>query len=318
MDADVSNRLSESGVLRAGVAGAGVFGAYHARKYAGLEGVDLTAIIDPDEARARELANELATDYFDNLGAALGRIDVLTVAAPAVYHYELTREALDAGKHVLVEKPIALDTTHADELIGLADEKGLILQVGHQERFVFDAFGLLQRGVAPSKVSAMRAGPFSGRAMDTSVVMDLMIHDLDLIHQVVPGNVAKVEAEAKAVHGAHPDEVTARLTFDEGGEVSLHASRIANGPNRAMSLAYPDGTIEIDFINRKVANSTAADLGDMFGERQPAVMADPLGHAVSHFIDSVRTKSQPVVTGQCGRRALATALKIHEAAGVAA
>ena len=313
MSDNVSNRP-----LRAAVAGAGVFGTYHARKYAGLKGVELVAIVDPDLERAGNLAGELGVVAVPHLTDVLNDIDVLTVASPASYHYELTREGLEAGRHVLVEKPIALTMAHADELIALADKNDLILQVGHQERFVFDAFGLLKRAHAPSKVNATRAGTFSGRAMDTSVVMDLMIHDLDLVHQVMPGSVAAVEAEAKTVHGAHPDEVTARLTFEGGGEATLHASRIADAFNRTMALHYPDGEIEIDFVGRNVENSTGEDLGDIFGEDQPAVMDDPLGFAVSHFIDSVRTKTQPAITGHCGRRALETALKIHEAAGVAA
>jgi len=304
-------------ILRAGVMGAGVFGTYHARKYAGLAGVELVAIVDPDAARAAKLAEELGVASAASLADVVDDLDVVTIAAPAVYHYQLAKEALDAGLHVLVEKPIALDLAHADELIALADAKDLILQVGHQERFVFDAFGLLKRPVAPTQVRAVRAGAFSGRAMDTSVVMDLMIHDLDLVHQVVPGAVIKVEAEASIVHGDHPDEVTAKLTFDQGGEVSLRASRIAEGPDRTMSLIYPDGIIDIDFVNRVVKNTTPEDLSDIFGDAAHPVMADPLEFAVSHFIDSVRTKTQPAVTGACGRRALDTALKIHEAAGVA-
>lgn len=306
--------MTGSETLKAAVVGAGVFGTYHARKYAGAVGVDLIAIVDPDETRAKALADELGVRAVAKIADVAGELDMVTIAAPAIYHYLLTKEALDAGLHVLVEKPIALDTGHADELIALADERGLVLQVGHQERFVFDAFGLLSRPVTPREVKSTRAGPFSGRAMDTSVVMDLMIHDLDLIHQVVPGQVTKVEAEAKTIHGEHPDEVTATLTFDEGTTVTLHASRIAEGRDRNMSLTYPDGVIEIDFVNRDVKNSTSTELKDIFGADQPAVMADPLGFAVNHFIESVRNKTQPVISGRCGRRALETALKIHRAA----
>jgi len=304
--------------LRAAVAGAGVFGSHHARKYAAHPDVDLVAVVDPDSARAAKLAEEVDATPVAVLADILPEIDILTVAAPAVFHYRLTKEALAAGKHVLVEKPIALDTAHADELIALADANDLILQVGHQERFVFDALGLLKRDVAPLKIEATRAGPFSGRALDTSVVMDLMIHDLDLIHQVVPGTVSHVEANARTVHGAHPDEVAARLTFDGGAEVDLLASRIADGASRTMSITYPDGAVHIDFIRRTVENSTPHDLGDIFGDVSHPVMKDPLGHAVSHFVESVRQKTQPAVTGRCGRRALDTALKIHQAAGVAA
>ncbi len=306
--------MSGSDVLKAAVVGAGVFGTFHARKYAEANGVELMAIVDPDPAQAGKLAEELGVDAVSDLSVIAGQLDLVTVACPAVFHYQVAKQALSAGAHVLVEKPIALKTEHADELIQLAKANGLTLQVGHQERFVFDAFGLLSRDVAPTKISATRAGPFTGRAMDVSVVMDLMIHDLDLIHQVIPGALTRVDADAKTIHGDHPDEVTARLSFGEDAEVVLHASRIAEERDRNMSITYPDGVINIDFINRKVENTTSAKLGDLFGDDQPAVMADPLGFAVSKFIDSVRTKTRPVITGQCGRRALDTALKIHDAA----
>ena len=318
MTTEETNRPSGTKPLRAAVAGAGVFGTYHARKYAAHPDVELVAIVDPDLARATKLAEEVGAKAIARLADALPQIEILTVATPAVYHYETAKEALVAGKHVLVEKPLSLSTAHADELITLAEASDLILQVGHQERFVFDAVGLLTRDVAPTKISATRAGPFSGRALDTSVVMDLMIHDLDLIHQVVPGVVAAVEADAKTVHGDHPDEVAAKLTFEDGAEVTLLASRIAGGPNRTMSLTYPDGAVNIDFIGRTVENTTPHQLGDIFGDVDHPVMKDPLGHAVAHFVESVRNKTQPAITGRCGRRALDTALKIHKAAGVAA
>lgn len=318
MTTEETNRPSGAKPLRAAVAGAGVFGTYHARKYAAHPDVELVAIVDPDLARATKLAEDVGAKPIARLADIIDQIDILTVATPAVYHYETAKEALVAGKHVLVEKPLSLSTAHADELITLADASDLILQVGHQERFVFDAFGLLKRDVAPIRISATRAGPFSGRALDTSVVMDLMIHDLDLIHQVVPGAVTDVKADAKIVHGDYPDEVTAYLTFDGGAEITLVASRIAEAGNRTMSLTYPDGAIVIDFLGRTVENTTPHQLGDIFGDADHPVMKDPLGHAVAHFIESVRNRTQPAITGRCGRRALDTALKIHRAAGVAA
>lgn len=304
--------------LKAGVVGAGVFGTFHARKYAAMEGVDLVAIVDPDKARAGTLADELHAKAFTDLAAALPLVDIITIAAPATFHFKPAKQALEAGKHVLVEKPIALDLAHADELIELANAKGLVLQVGHQERFVFDALGILGRDIAPSKITATRAGPFSGRAMDTSVIMDLMIHDLDLVHQVIPGAISDVSATSKTIHGDHTDEVTAHLAFASGAHAELHASRIAEGRDRTMSLTYPDGVIAIDFVDRTVTNSTPAKLGDLFGDDKSAVMTDPLGYAVTQFVAAVQNSTQPVVTGQCGRRALETALKIQMAAKAAA
>ena len=226
------------------------------------------------------------------------------------------REALEAGIHTYIEKPIALNLDQADDLIRLAEAKGLLSQVGHQERFVFAAFGLLSRNRTPNRIECHRAGPFTGRAMDVSVVLDLMIHDLDLVHQVSPAPVANLAVSAKCLHGEHEDEVDAVLTLTDGCEIRLFASRMAEARNRFMKLEYDDGTVEIDFINRTLKNTTGAELKSAFDihkEGLPAIADDPLGHAIGAFVTAVRLGGEPIVTGPDARRALATALQIIEA-----
>ncbi|TNE57740.1 MAG: Gfo/Idh/MocA family oxidoreductase [Alphaproteobacteria bacterium] len=299
--------------LKAGVVGAGFFGGLHAKKYASLKGTSLVAVMDANPEAAQKLADELGAKAVSSITEMAEEVDLVSIAAPAVYHYPLAKQALEAGLHVYVEKPIALSVVEADELIRLADANNLLLQVGHQERFVFAAFGLLGRNRTPRRIECHRAGTFTGRAMDVSVVLDLMIHDLDLVHQAAPAPVEKIEAVCKKVHGEHEDEVDARLTLSDGCEVRLFASRIADARKRFMKIDYNDGTVEIDFINRTIKNTTGAELESAFESHEeglPAIADDPLGHAIGAFTYSVRGGEEPQVSGADARRALATALDI--------
>ncbi len=308
-----------NGDLRAAVVGAGFFGGLHAKKYASLPGVTLVGIIDIDKTAAAKLADEYGAEVFTSVEDLKGKADVISITSPASFHYALARDALKAGMHVYIEKPIALEVIDADILMELAEERDLMIQVGHQERFVFAEFGLLSRRATPRKIECVRAGPFTGRAMDVSVVLDLMIHDLDLVHQVAPAPVEETEAVSKVVHGEFEDEVDARLRLTDGCEVRLLASRMADERKRTMTLDYEDGRVEIDFIARTLKNTTKADLKSAFEaseEGLPAVADDPLGYAIGAFVACVKTGEDVFVTGGDARRALETALGIIEATKV--
>ncbi len=301
--------------LRAGVAGAGVFGGYHAQKYAESNKADLVAIFDIDAARAQAGAEKQNGQAYSDYEQFLEAVDVVTIATPASTHGDLARQALLAGKHVLVEKPIALDLATADELIKLAVEKKLTLQVGHQERYVFDAFGLLARPMAPKRMESRRLNKFSGRCMDVSVVYDLMIHDLDLIAQLLDATPQEIMATQMCEHGPHSDHTETRLGFMQG-EARLAASRMVDTPVRDMRLVYEDGEIHLDFLTRKVTNSTDTPLARDFdqGPEAPHAFRDPLGFGTEQFLQSVESGQPPIVTGGHGRRALAMALAIEQAA----
>ncbi len=303
-------------VLRAGVAGAGVFGGYHAQKYTESVQADLRGIYDLDGERAKAGAEKQNCKNFTDYDDFLDAIDVLTIATPASTHGELARRALQAGKHVLVEKPIALDLETADELIALAADNKLTLQVGHQERYVFEAFGLLDRPFKPKRIESRRLNRFSGRCMDVSVVYDLMIHDLDLIVQLLDAEPCETIASAEFVHGDHSDHTETLLRFAEG-EARLAASRIVDDPVRDIRLVYEDGEVHLDFLTRKVTNTTPTPLARDFerGDDAPHAFRDPLGFGTEQFLQAAKTGKPPIVTGGHGRRALQMALEIERAAG---
>jgi predicted dehydrogenase len=299
-------RVREEGPLKAAVVGAGAFGRHHASKYRGLDGVVLSAIADANpDVRKGSLANHgvaAVADWHD----LLGRVDLVSICTPAVTHSTIVRAFLNSGAHVLVEKPIATSLEEADALIALAAQTGRVLTVGHQERFVFARTGLLDFAEAPKEVSCWRMGPWTGRGADVSAVLDLMIHDLDLIHRLIPGAVGAVDARAHIEMGGLADEVTATLAFENGAVAHLETSRVCEQRRRGMRAVYSDGVVEIDFLTRKMRNTTGRPL-------QALEMGDPLGESVAAFVQSVRTGAPALVRPEEARRALETALLIDEA-----
>lgn len=297
--------------IRIGVAGAGVFGGHHSAKVAAHGHAIMAGIFDIDVARLKALAARFAAPAFTDYSAFLEAVDAVIVAAPASAHFNLARDALAAGRHVFIEKPIALETVDADALIALARDKGAVLQVGHQERYVADAAGLLSIGKSPVKIDCVRRTTASGRCEDVSVVLDLMVHDLDLIRKLSGSEIETVTASGDA-HGAK-----AELLLTNGATVTLEASRRAEEPERRMTLIYDDGVVEFDFVNRKAANTTAAPLQTCFDMKAPPLaFSDPLGFGTNAFISAILESSEPAVTGQDGRDALDWARRIEAAARI--
>src|SRR5271168_5257647 len=236
----LAGKDQEPGLLKAGVIGFGAFGRHHAGKYAALPGVALAAIADPSVDARRDALAKHGVPVSSDWRELLGKVDLVSICSPAITHGPLVRAFLNAGIHVLVEKPIATDLKEADGLIALAEIKNCVLTVGHQERFVFARTGMLDYLDAPKRVECWRTGPWTGRGADVSVVLDLMIHDLDLVHRLVPSEVVDVESRARFVHGRHADEVSATLNFENGTVVRLHTSRVSGARSRGMRVLYDD------------------------------------------------------------------------------
>jgi predicted dehydrogenase len=298
--------VAKNGLLKAGVIGAGAFGRHHASKYRGLEGVELIAIADPSpEVRKGSVAAH-GVPAVSDWRELLGKVDLVSVCSPAVTHSAIVRAFLNSGAHVLVEKPIATSIEEADALISLAEHTGRVLTVGHQERFVFAHTGLLDYEETPVEVSCWREGPWTGRGSDVSVVLDLMIHDLDLVHQLISSRVRNVQARGRIEKAHFADQVSAAVLFEDGAVARLETSRIAENRRRGMRAVYADGVVEIDFLTHKVVNTTPRAL-------KALEVGDPLAQSVGAFVAAVKTGRSPLVRPEQARRALQTALLIDEA-----
>ena len=299
--------------LRAGVVGAGAFGRIHARKYAEDARVQFVGVFDPDDERAQQLADTHGATSFATLDALIAAVDVVTIASPPSFHAANAHPALVAGKHVLIEKPLATDAARGADLVRIAAEKQLVLACGHQERLVFEAMGLFDAPERPTLIESVREGPWTGRSADVSVTLDLTVHDLDLALKLIGGKATKVSATARAEHGKAADQIEARLAFD-GAETVFTSSRIAADRRRTMRAVYPSGEVRIDFLARTFENTTRFPLNAAFAETRTG--SDPLGANVATFIDAVLgVAPRPVVTGAEALAVLELALEVDQASG---
>jgi predicted dehydrogenase len=303
--------------LKAGVVGAGVFGGYHANKYADLTGVRLAGVLDAHADRAGALAGRLGVAAFTDLESFLAEVDIVTIAAPASAHAEIARQALNWGRSVYVEKPLVLTYADGRALVDLAQAKGLVLAAGHQERAIFRAIGLLNAPETPVRIEAVRRSPYyAGRGTDVSCLLDMGIHDLDLAMALNPTPPASLTARGRVEHGPCLDEVAAEVAFEGGMDFTLDCSRLDQGRVRTMRIVYPSGTVEIDFMAKTFSNTTAFALNADYADTPDG--RDPLGASVAAFVDAVRgTALRPLATGAEGLDALDLALRIEAAAAVA-
>ncbi len=293
--------------LKVGVVGAGVFGGYHAGKCAQHPRIEFIGIYDPSYARAKIGADKHGVKAFRNYAGMLKAVDAVIIAAPASAHGQMASRALEAGRHVLIEKPIAETTDEARRIVDLAACKGLVVQVGHQERFVLKAIGLDKVPERPVKIIAHRRSPYSLRGTDVSVTLDLMTHDLDLVLWLMHDDPLSIRGESLCVKSSSPDAAYACLAFKHG-KARLEASRVEEVSSRQMSVTYPSGRVEVDFNAKTLVNTTPFELNDKFGD-DPAAK-DSLGAATNAFVEAVLDGKPVPITGGCGLRSLSAALTV--------
>lgn len=292
--------------LVVGIVGAGVFGTLHARKYAAMPEVEIKSVFDPDTAAAKTLAAEVGAAALTHMTGVIASSDIVIVASPAAQHGRAALMAVQAGAHVYVEKPLATDLETADKIVAEAARRKLVVAVGHQERAVFEAIGLMNIPEEPIRLEAVRCGTHSERNRDVSVTLDLMVHDIDLALALARGEPAVVEGEGD------DDAAKAELTFASGLIANFEVSRVAGARRRSMRVVYPLGVVEIDFLERRFVNTTPYDLNPDFANT-PAGQ-DPLGVSVAAFLDAVAGRSpRPLVTGEEAARALDVALAVEQA-----
>jgi predicted dehydrogenase len=305
--------MASGRVLRAGVVGAGVFGGYHAGQYARLDDVTLSAVYDPDTSRSERLAAKHGARAVERIEQLWALVDVATIASPATAHAEEALAGLAAGKSLYVEKPIATSLEEADRIVALAAERKLVAACGFLERAGFAAMGLFDIAEPPLLLEAVRLNEAGQRNLDVSVVLDLMIHDLDLALALTRARPFAVEAEGAMTANASFDVVGAEATFDDGFTARFRASRVADARARTMRIVYPSGEVVVDFLKRELSNTTSFAL-DRDYHRTPAGR-DPLGASIEGFLAAVRGEaSSPLADAPDGARALDLALAVEQAA----
>jgi len=285
--------------LRVGVIGVGHLGQHHARLYASLPDSTLIGVVDHDHGRASLIGGQYGARAFDDLPDLLKQVDVVSVAVPTPAHYSVTKTCLEAGKHVLVEKPIAVLPIEAQELVELAKMHGCTLQVGHSERFNPIMQMMRPHIRRPMLFEGQRMGVYSERGTDVDVVLDLMIHDLDLVLSCHPGPVEEVRAAGLSVRSSTNDVANAYIQFESGCVASLIASRVSLKAMRHMRLFQPDESISMDFQSRQgVIGRRSVEPG-----RKPMVAVEefqggddePLRLQLESFLQAIHTQSCPAV-----------------------
>jgi predicted dehydrogenase len=304
--------------LRCAVVGAGYLGRFHAQKYAGLAGCALAGIADPSpEVRAR-LAAELGVAVHADHRELLGRVDAVSVATPTALHHPIARDFLLAGAHVLVEKPITTTAPEARELIALAAANRRVLQVGHLERFnpvIVAVAGELRK---PRFVESNRLAPFKARGTDVSVVLDLMIHDIDLIEHIVQSPIASIDAIGAPVFTDEIDIANARIRFENGCVANVTASRISMKSERKLRVFQSDSYLSIDLQQKLLTQVRRPDViaqgatPSVAVEERSFEQGDALLAEIESFVAAIREGTRPVVSGEDGLRALETATRITE------
>jgi predicted dehydrogenase len=300
--------------MKAAVIGAGHLGRHHARILASLPGVTLAGIVDTNRDRANQVAAEHGAQAFGNFRDMTGKVDIVVVAVPTESHAAITMPLLEAGVHALVEKPIAQTVAEAGALIAAAKTAGVVLAVGHSERFNPAVAAARPHVKDPRFIEVHRLGTFPDRSLDIDVVLDLMIHDLDLILSLVPSEVEGVEAVGVPVLTPKVDIANARIRFTNGCIANLTASRISREPVRKIRFFQRDSYVSIDTASREVEMyklvPQAGALPKIGGGKLDVAGDEPLKRELEDFVAAVRDRRAPSVTGEQGRSALALAIRI--------
>ena len=303
--------------LKVGVIGVGHLGEYHVQKYKAISNVDLVGVVDADLDRADEIAGRYDVRAYDNHEEILDKVDAVSLAVPTEMHFEVAKDILSKGVHLLIEKPITYEIEPADIMVKMAREKNLVFQVGLVERFnpaVVMMESLLNR---PVFLESHRMNEFTSRGIDVDVVLDLMIHDLDIILHNVQSEIREVHAVGMSVITGKTDIANARIVFEDGTVANLTASRVSSQTLRKIRAFQADTYLSVNCLKREISvirlDVEVEDLNDfprITPEKTKFPGRDPLADEISSFVNAVVNGSKPVVSGADGRRALEVALGI--------
>ncbi len=307
--------------IRTAVIGVGYLGRFHAQKYALLDEAELVAVCDTSEEAAGRVARELDTRAVNDYRDLAPEVDAVSIVVPTQKHHEVARHFLDAGVHVLLEKPITSTLEQGRDLVALARDRGVVFQIGHLERFNPAVVALGDVLDRPRFIESHRIAPFNPRGADVNVVLDLMIHDIDIILDFVRSPVTEIRANGVPVLSSDTDVANARLQFENGCVANVTASRVSLKSERRMRIFQEDAYLTIDFQNKTLGIHKRGK-GEMFpgipeidSQEMEFEQGDALLAEIRAFLDSIHNGKPPVVSGEDGLRALETAFTITDILG---
>ena len=307
--------------IRTAAIGAGVQGQRHAEKLAALSASELVAVVDIDSERANTVAANLGTEAVEDYRDLIGNVDAVVLSTPTSTHFDIARPLLESGIHLLLEKPITTTLDEAGELVRLAEDRRAVLQVGHLERFNPAIMALTEHIRQPQFIESNRIAPYKPRALDVSVVLDLMIHDIDLIHSFVHSQMAQVDAVGRSVFSDSIDVANARIRFANGCVANVTSSRVSLKTERSLRLFQGDSYASIDLQDRTFTRYSKRGPGPVSGPEDVAIDArsfdasDAMMDQTQAFLDSISGGPPPLVDGERAMQALETAIAIGNAIG---
>lgn len=303
-------------MLRCAVIGVGYLGRFHAQKYLKIPQVQLIAVCDRDQATSASLAKELGVEACHDFRALFGRVDAVSIAATTNQHFAIAQACIEQGIHVLIEKPITETVEQADALIALAEKHQVTLQVGHLERFNSARIAVEPYLDAPLFIESERVAPFNPRGTDVNVVLDLMIHDIDIIQTIVRSPIKRIEAYGMPVLTSLIDVANARIVFANGCIANVTASRVSSQTHRKTRIFQKNSYICLDYQNKKLElyKKSPYDMPqeESFMEKEEFTFPsqDALFEEIKSFVYAINHQVTPLVTGMEGRDALSTASQI--------
>jgi predicted dehydrogenase len=304
--------------IRTAVVGAGYFGRFHANHYSKNPDAKLVAVVDADEARARKVAEEFGAEANTDHRQIFDRVDAVSIAVPTPLHFEVARDLIEAGLHVLIEKPITDTVESAEAIANMAQERGTVLQVGHIERYSA-AYRVISENIGrPFYLESYRIAPWKNRGVEVDVILDLMIHDIDMIIGLVGAPVAKVDAVGTGVMGHKADIANARISFESGCVANVTASRVSYKTERRLRVFAENKYLNCDLGERKIfgyslrGDPMTQGLAAIATETIDIPQEDSLANEIASFLDCVKTGNKPFVDGHAGSEALRVAVMINE------
>lgn len=304
--------------INVGVIGVGYLGRFHAQKYAALQGANLIGVADIEKSQAERVADECHCRAFTDYRDLLPLVDAVSVAVPTSFHHQVTSDCLASGTDVLLEKPMTVNLQEADDLIEKANNKNLILQIGHLERFNPAVQAMEPLLTTPVFIESNRIATFKNRGVDVDVVLDLMIHDIDIILNIIKSPIKVIHTVGAPVATTYTDIANARIIFENGATANVTVSRISRTNMRKMRIFQPGSYINVDFGNKRIMTIQLADelreggMPKQVVDTRSFADGDALLSEITTFVTHVRERTIPACSGNEGRRALDVALQVME------